>query len=571
MGTRRSALLALGAALLAFTSCLFDSEEEILGIDGYVRDEAGEPAAGVLMRKTGSESGSTYTRDNGYYWVSIDRGSDSVTLTPVKNGWVFCPGAIAFSNPGGRLHNQNFTGFFGGEIAIEGFVRDAEGYPVEGVAVVNEAPTALYGLSSITGYDGRYRFGNILPGFSYEFVPRKAGCSFAPARRSYTLPNRDYRAQDFVITCVSEYAVEGYIRDPAGNGVEGVRVAFSGTELAAVTGKGGYYRGEGIPPDVESVVTPQKDGCLFYPRTWSANERNRDYRNVDFTAYCDGSFSITGYIHDEKGNGLSGFSVRLFGGWTGGDSVCVTAEDGYYEFTDLLPGFDYTLRPSGAPCSFNPPEIAIGGLQADLAGQDFVVSCPPLRYASGHVLDKHGEGVEGVEVCLRCFAPDFSTGSDGLPPRSALPDTCVTTDEAGYYSISYPASVEIGCTVEPKKPGCRFSPCLLRCPCDEDRTDLDFTAYCGDGYGIGGYVRDREGNGIEGVYIVVTGLCNGPVFTDVDGYYEIPDVPAGVDFSVYPYANELRFERCIFCPGERVYSNLDAGRTGQDFTLSCPY
>jgi hypothetical protein len=78
----RLILLALGAAFLAVTSCLLDSGGDIHGIDGFVSDNQGRPVAGVVIRKTGAESGSTYTRADGYYWIGVNPKSLSARPSP---------------------------------------------------------------------------------------------------------------------------------------------------------------------------------------------------------------------------------------------------------------------------------------------------------------------------------------------------------------------------------------------------------------------------------------------------------------------------------------------------------
>ena len=573
MTKSQTALLTLGAVFLAFTSCLLDSDEDLHGIDGFVRSQDGQPVADVLIRKTGGESGSTYTHSDGYYWIGVSRRSEEVFLTPVKSGWAFCPGRRTFTDPGGRYHNQDFTGYYGGEVVIDGYVLDSAGNRIEGVEIVNEEPGLFMGLTSVTNHIGYYRFNNVIAGHDYRFTPRKPGCTFDPPARAYESPTQDHRFQDFIASCVASYSITGRVTDWDGNPVEGVTIHIAPDEVTAVTDADGYYAKSGLIPSAATIITPQKGACAFSPPVDTLYGPPGDVAGVDFTAHCGQAYSVSGRVRTDQGDPVPAFILTIEGICCPAGRSAATDGQGRYEFTGMRDGFDYIIRPMEIGNTVEPESIAVRGLDRDYAGQDFIVASDPVFVTvSGRVRDRDGMALGGVEIGFDYVVPDLlaSVGHKAADP--AVIHSGEYTDEEGYFSLQVPWGETI--RFYPVREGCLFIPYARWQYGDMNHESQDFVAHCGGGAGISGYIRDVWGDPVAFIRVNISGAGYFPTpiaFTDTAGYYEFTDQPGGVELTVAPSVEySIVYEGCLFCPAERVYGDLKESLYNQDYTLSCP-
>ena len=571
MGILKLTLFILAGLSIVTASCIFDSAEDTYGIDGYVRDAGGQPVEGALIRKTGGESGSTYTRSTGYYWIPVSRRSNEVALIAVKSGWAFCPGRREFADFGERYHDQDFTGFYGGEVVIEGYVLDSGGSPVEGVKVVNREPGIFLGLTSVTNYMGYYRFGNIVAGYTYRFAPTRPGCVFNPSERTYAFPARDYLHQNFTISCVGSFGIAGRVTDPDGEPVGGVTLLITPDNVTAVTDEDGYYSRDGLAPSAGTKVTPSKEGCVFDPESAGIPTPFGNISGVDFTAWCGETHTLSGYIR-MQGNPLPDLPVTIEGGRYVHSGQDRTDETGRYEFSKLHAGYDYTIKPPRIGYATAPESIVIQDLGGDHHDLDFELFDEHVYVlVSGHVRDKNGNPLEGMEVKFQ-LRPPLVVGSGAVAvdaPADCLWET--TTDADGYYSINVPDGW--GIRMYMVQAGCLFIPQFLDYVPGREADNLDFVAYCGDGYTLSGYVMDTDGSGARNVPVVA--ICGffyrETAYTDTTGYYEFTNRPSDLEITVRPSSGySIPYEGCIFCPSERVYGSIEHDYADQNFTLSCP-
>jgi|GEM_PF-3021485 len=569
----RANLLIISIFLFAVAGCIFDSAEDTYGVDGYARNTAGQPVSQVLIRKTGSESGSTYTRTDGYYYMPLSRQSDGIALIALKTGWVFCPGRIEITDFSMRHHDQDFTGFSGGEIVIDGYVLDSAGNPVSGVKIVNQESGVLYGLASVTDYLGYYRFNNIISSRTYLFVPQKAGCTFVPQERGYIMPDGDQLQQNYVVSCVQSFGIEGYVKDFSGNPVEGVTLAMAPDDVTAVTDESGFYRKDGLSAESAVEVTPSKTGCVFSPDSRMVSAVVGGVSDVDFVVHCGNSYSVSGRVADGE-TPIPGFKIVADGGCCPASSFRYTDDEGRYEFSGLRDGFDYVIRPELTAFAADPESIVIEGLDGNYVEQDFaLVTSEMVTFrVMGTVRDNQGNPLEGVEIGSGFIFPR-SGGDDGtegeMPETHLLPSY---TDGEGRFSITLPRSFTVMFYAE--KAGCYFIPCARWCKGDSDHENQDFVAHCGGGATISGYVRDIFGRPAPHVRLDVKGEgYYPPPFdrTDSTGYYEFTNLPNGLELTVRPEVDySIPYEGCILCPSERVYYDVVKDLTNQNFTISCP-
>jgi protocatechuate 3,4-dioxygenase beta subunit len=573
MGRLKLTLCIFAGLFIATTSCLLDSDEDTYGIDGYVRDAGGQPVNGVLIRKTGNESGSTYTRSSGYYWIPVSRRSEEVALIAAKTGWAFCPGRREFTHFAERYHDQDFTGFYGGDVVIEGFVHDSAGNSVEGVKVVNREPGIFNGLTSVTNYLGYYRFGNIIAGYTYRFVPARPGCIFNPSERTYAFPARDYLHQDFTISCVESFGIEGRVTDPEGDPVEGVTLLITPDNVTAVTGEDGYYSKKGLVPSEGMEVSPSKEGCVFNPESAGILAPFGNIGDVDFVVYCGEAYSVSGQVLYGEGIPLPDIQVSIEGGCCPPSRMSLTDGAGRYSFAGLRDGFDYVIKPELKEFAVAPESILIERLDRDYVEQDFVFSSEIIDFrVSGYIRDNHGTPLEGkvVEFAYLTTRSDEPAAPPGGVPDAPLLD--VTTDDEGYFSLPVLGGMTV--MFYPVEEGCYFIPYARWCYGDRDHESQDFGAHCGGGAAISGYVKDASGRPARQVRVEVRGDGYFPrpfARTDSAGYYEVSNLPNGLELTARPSADySIPYEGCIFCPSERVYDSIEEDYADQNFTLSCP-
>ncbi len=178
--------------------------------------------------------------------------------------------------------------------------------------------------------------------------------------------------------------------------------------------------------------------------------------------------------------GLAGVAIALAGATTGST---VTGDDGYYAFTGLTGGGNYTVTPSKAGYTFSPASATINSLQGAQVA-DFTASGGATTYTIGGQVTLGGTGLAGVTMALT----GTQTGS-------------TTTNSGGSYSF---ASLAAGgnYTITPSKSGYSFSPTSATRSSLSANQTVNFTATAI--YTITAQVL-LGGSGLAGVEATVTG------------------------------------------------------------------
>jgi hypothetical protein len=183
-------------------------------------------------------------------------------------------------------------------------------------------------------------------------------------------------------------------------GVAGYKVFKNGAFLNTSTTTS--FSDTGLSPNTPCCYT-----VSAYDAAW--NESGQSAQACVTT--MPSGYTISGKVTDSTGVGLSGVTVTLTG--TGSSSV-TTGTDGTYAFTDAQNG-SYTLTPSKAGYTFDPPSRSITVNSADLSGQDFVGTATTGYTISGKVTDSAtSTGLSGVTVTLTGTGSNSATtGTDG--------------------------------------------------------------------------------------------------------------------------------------------------------------
>ena len=94
-----------------------------------------------------------------------------------------------------------------------------------------------------------------------------------------------------------------------------------------------------------------------------------DYQWVYAIGKAPSSYYLSGYIKDTQGSATQGVTVTLYAQST--SSAATTNSSGYYEFTNLTIGLEYTLLPSKSGYIFSPCNYLYPALSESKDNQDF--------------------------------------------------------------------------------------------------------------------------------------------------------------------------------------------------------
>jgi len=142
-------------------------------------------------------------------------------------------------------------------------------------------------------------------------------------------------------------ACSGYIRDTDNSPISGVTVTFSNGGGSATTDSSGYYNKE-LASGWSGRITPSKTAWTFTPpfRDYTPGQLTQDYMGTH------DPISISGYIKDSSGNGISGVTLNFNN--AGGTSATGTSG----EYSHQVPyGWSGTITPAKNGYTFVPPSL----------------------------------------------------------------------------------------------------------------------------------------------------------------------------------------------------------------------
>ncbi len=261
--------------------------------------------------------------------------------------------------------------------------------------------------------------------------------------------------------------------------------------------------------------------------------------DVFLTRLFQDPYSIKGYVKDKEQNPIKGVSITLNGSDIFGNvSMGFTTDNsGYYEVF-AFPG-NYTVFPYKDGYSFDPEQRNYNNLDSNKTNQNFV-GVKNKYDIKGYIKNQDGFKMKNVNISL---SGDIS--------RS------YTTDNSGYYEF---LNLAYGTyTITPTKRYFIFNPqtrtyTLL----NSDWENQDFVGSTTQICYIKGYVKDKNGDGMDGVSVELSGDNLKTYETDITGYYEF--IVAPENYIVFPSK-----QKYIFSPENRSYLPLDKDYENQDF------
>jgi hypothetical protein len=397
---KRVVVLLLFAAV--FPGCSVDScrNELCYTLDGNVRDYDGSPIRGITVYGYADipegvlpePACSTRTDASGDYRLSFGCDVKEFVVIPVSEGCAFSP-PNRFWHPEDPLDGYDFTVYCGEGYMVDGHVwgLGGPGEPLPGVIMYVKTAGDITAHYTETDENGYYVFPDLYPVFEYEIAPSGYCPEFEPASRTIKHPTEDFHDQDFTAVTPTFVYIRGCVTDPYGAPLEGVTIEctyrWPGSEhpdsadrvtglaqISVETGPDGCYQIHTLSCRYIEV-RPSEPGCFAVPHL-RVYGPSRDIDGQDYTLFCGGGRTISGYLKDEHGEPVPNTGVYISGQEFGWHAVTSDVE-GYYEFTGLPWGLDYIIKPGRCPyyCTCEPAQREYENLARDYSDQDFTMSC----------------------------------------------------------------------------------------------------------------------------------------------------------------------------------------------------
>jgi hypothetical protein len=220
----------------------------------------------------------------------------------------------------------------GGSYTVSGRITKIDD-PQQGLEGVTIAFSGGHGTAT-TDASGNWRKTGL--NGPVTLTPAKEGWAFDPPSKQVT------KAASNVDFAASAYMVYGRVtRQDNGQGLEGVRINFSGGFIPVATAPDGTWFKIGLKGVI--TVTPTKDGWAFDPPSRQVIETAND---VDFVA---GAYTVSGRVtRNDNGQGLGGVTISFSEGF----SPAVTAPDGTWSKSGL--NGRVTVTPTKEGWAFSP-------------------------------------------------------------------------------------------------------------------------------------------------------------------------------------------------------------------------
>lgn len=281
-------------------------------------------------------------------------------------------------------------------------------------------------------------------------------------------------------------------------------------------------------------------------------------RRAQLDSYLQSSpnatFTLQGQVTVDDNAPLAAALIAL----NGSQSVTTTTDaDGHYIFSNLPTSGDYTIAVSKTHYTFGASVIAV-----TTPASDQIVNVAGLvnRYEiSGHIADAAGHALANASLTL--------SGSD---------DAITTTDNDGNYSF---AGLAAGgtYTVTPSNGTYIFAPQSQSFSDLSSNKAVNFTLVT---HRISGRVLKPDGSPIATAILDLSGGANISTTTDANGYYNIADLPASVDYTVtvshvrYTFSssaisvNALALDETVNFTGAPVKFNISGRITADNAPLA---
>jgi WD40 repeat protein len=203
------------------------------------------------------------------------------------------------------------------------------------------------------------------------------------------------------------YSIYGQVTDggSCNVGIPGVTVTLSGYASANTqTDSGGFFSFDKQVGQQSYTVTPSKPGYAFSPQGKTIDKLTYDSA-VIFNATTNPypRHHIVGYVKDNNGRPLSGVTLH-FEGAAPYPQQTYSDSNGFYGFSCLAYGGNFTITPEYAGYTFTPPKQAVNNLTSDQTVNFVAMTAsngctPALSNTGATVASVGGRGSVSVTAC----------------------------------------------------------------------------------------------------------------------------------------------------------------------------
>lgn len=330
---------------------------------------------------------------------------------------------------------------FSGQIAsaptfsISGTVTNSSGAPIANATI---EVTGDVNIFTSTDSAGNYVINGLNGGDAYTVTPSSSGLAFAPPNRTFTNLSANVANANFVGTQGQAFSIAGQVTDSGGAPIANVAIAVIGAmNIFTSTDSAGNYAINGLTGGGNYTVTPSLAGLAFNPPNRVFNNLSANVANANFVGTQAQAFSIAGRVTDSGGAAIANVTIAVTGDTTIFNS---TDSAGNYAINGLTGGGNYTLTPSLAGVTFNPPSRAFNNLSASVSNANFVGTQAQTFSISGTVTNSSGGPIADVVIAV--------TGDASI---------LNSTDSAGNFVISGLTGGG-NYTLTPSKAGFAFAP-----------------------------------------------------------------------------------------------------------------
>jgi len=225
----------------------------------------------IWLQISGDFNGTVKLQDDGTYILPVNTGRN-ITLTPIKDGYIFSPQNITINNAQGTLTGNDFeTGqsyfMVSGNISID---------------VPENVELHISGdmnMSKTLQSDGDFSF--TTPNeTNISITPQKAGYVFSPQSISISRVIADTSDLQFIASRLA-YKVSGTIE---GSDLNNIVLQISGDTSAILNVETDGNFSFNILSRKSITITPQKEGCIFTPANRAISDIKNDTSAITFIA-----------------------------------------------------------------------------------------------------------------------------------------------------------------------------------------------------------------------------------------------------------------------------------------------
>ena len=234
-------------------------------LSGQIVNGSGVPITGVSVALTGSQTGNTFTDNNGNYLFANLRADGNFTVTPTRTNYGFTPTKAVFNTLTANT-TVNFTGTLN-TYTLAGRLIDTNGV---GISQATVSLSGAQASTTQTDANGNYSFPNLTATGNYTLTPSKINYSFAPASQSFSNLSSNFTSVNFTGT-LKTYTISGVVLDGNGNGVPSLLFTLSGSQSGTnATDANGNYSFT-VVAGGNYTVTPLTTVYTFTPSSRTFN------------------------------------------------------------------------------------------------------------------------------------------------------------------------------------------------------------------------------------------------------------------------------------------------------------